>query len=72
MIALFSSTLTGLLFCQCIQFDAPGKRIGWAESSCDYNGLIIEEGYPDVLSGGEIEVVNEDTLEDEEEMAKEQ
>ncbi|MGK3743631.1 MAG: hypothetical protein ACI90V_010490 [Bacillariaceae sp.] len=67
-----SSSLTGLLFCQFIQFDAPGKRIGWAESSCDYNGLITKNGYPDVLSGGEIEVVEEETLEDEEEKAEEQ
>ncbi len=34
-----------------VLFDADNLRIGWAESDCDYNKLIIEGGYKDVLDG---------------------
>lgn len=34
-----------------VMFDADNFRIGWAESDCDYNKLITEGGYADVLNG---------------------
>ncbi|KAG7340724.1 xylanase inhibitor [Nitzschia inconspicua] len=36
-----------------ILFDAEHGRIGWAESTCDYNKLVTENGYRDVLDGGD-------------------
>lgn len=32
-----------------VLFDADALRIGWAESQCDYNKLVIDGGYLDVL-----------------------
>jgi len=32
-------------------FDMESKRIGWAESKCDYTELLSESGYPSVLTG---------------------
>lgn len=41
-----------------VLFDADNNRIGWAESSCDYNGLLNENGYDfsitGVLEGSEV------------------
>lgn len=34
-----------------VMFDADNFRIGWAESDCDYNKLITEGGYMDVMNG---------------------
>jgi hypothetical protein len=31
-------------------FDLENDRIGWAESSCDYTKVLIDNGYPSVLS----------------------
>ena len=36
-------------------FDVENKRIGWAESTCDYSELLSESGYQSVF-GGEVEV----------------
>jgi len=57
-------------------FDAGNKRIGWAESACDYIGLASKNGYPNILSGGEVNVMNkkpgkQDTKIEEQEKAKE-
>lgn len=38
-----------------IMFDVDNLRIGWAESDCDYNKLITEGGYSDVLDGAAYE-----------------
>jgi len=32
-------------------FDAQAMRLGFAESSCDYTGLVKDAGFPDVMSG---------------------
>ncbi|KAL3905847.1 MAG: hypothetical protein SGILL_009513, partial [Bacillariaceae sp.] len=37
-----------------VLFDADHGRIGWAESSCDYSAMLQENGYSDVLEGGEL------------------
>jgi len=59
-----------------VLFDAGNKRIGWAESACDYIGLASKNGYPNILSGGEVNVMNkkpgkQDTKIEEQEKAKE-
>ena len=62
------------LHCTPLQFDSPNKRVGWAESSCDYSGLITENGYPNVL-GEDLSTTAVETpeaIEEEKEKAEEQ
>jgi len=53
-----------------VLFDASHKRIGWAESSCDYNGLVTSHGYESAL--GDVSVETEEEVEEEEEEEEEQ
>jgi hypothetical protein len=47
-----------------VLFDVDNSRIGWAESDCDYNKLVTENGYTDVLEVSAVEETKE--AEDEE------
>jgi hypothetical protein len=44
-----------------VLFDAENGRIGWAESSCDYTGLLSENGYDFSITGEMEEPIEEDT-----------
>jgi hypothetical protein len=40
-------------------FDVDTKRIGWAESACDYTHIVEDNGYSFAIDGGELKDVEE-------------
>ncbi|CAJ1959392.1 unnamed protein product [Cylindrotheca closterium] len=48
-----------------VLFDAENDRIGWAESSCNYTGLVVESGFKFNITGEMKEPAGEDEDEDE-------
>jgi len=54
-----------------VHFDSQNMRLGWAESSCDYHGLVEDCGYPPVM-GPTVAHESEDEIEEEDEEEEEQ